>query len=67
MFGRTAFIDGIDPDAWAWMEKQIRRIEQTIFGGTRPEVESYLRGIIRRAGSRRTVGEEDDLSSVAEL
>ena len=64
MFGRTAFIDGVKPETWAWIEKQIRRVEKASFGVTRPEVESYLQGIIRRAGSQRTVGREGELLSV---
>ena len=58
LFDRTASIDGIKPESWAWMEKQIRRTEQARFGETRPEVSSYLAGIIRRAGASRTVGHE---------
>jgi hypothetical protein len=57
-FGRTLYVDGISPQAWAWMEKQIRRIEQHLFGATRPEIASYLQGFIRGAGSHRTVGVE---------
>ena len=58
LLGREAYIDGVASETWAWMEKQIRRIEQAGFGATRPEVEEYLRGFILRSGSSRTVGRE---------
>jgi hypothetical protein len=58
VFGRELGIDGITPQHWAWMEKQIRRTEQALFGETRPEVKEYLVGFIRRAGRSRTVGAE---------
>ena len=64
VFGKSAYIDGIRPEAWAWMEKQIRRTEQARFGGTRPEVAAYLQGFIRRAGAHRTVGIEDGTLAV---
>ena len=64
--GRSLRIDGIPPEQWAWMEKQIRRLEQTMFGETRAEVEKYLAGFIHRAGSRRTVGSESDREFVIE-
>jgi hypothetical protein len=64
LFGRMAYIDGIAPEAWAWMEKQIRRIEQHLFDATRPEVETYLRGIVLRAGVQRTVGVESGVFAV---
>ena len=57
--GREAYIDGVCSAAWAWMEKQIRRVEQSCFGGTRPQVEEYLQGIVLRAGAERTVGQEE--------
>lgn len=58
--GKELAIDRVSPEQWAWMEKQIRRLEQTQFGHTRQEVEAYLVGFIDRAGVRRTVGTEDD-------
>jgi hypothetical protein len=63
--GRTLRIDGLRPARWAWMEKQIRRMEQSFHGGTRPEVEDYLAGFIRRAGGERTVGIEVGPASIA--
>jgi hypothetical protein len=66
-FGRTAYIDGVKPGHWAWMEKQIRRVEQACFGNTRPEVEDYLRGFIQRSGSSRTVGKESGPTAIADL
>jgi hypothetical protein len=56
--GRPLHIDGIAPVSWAWFEKQIRRVEQCLFGATRPEVEEYLQGFISRVGTERTVGVE---------
>ena len=58
LFGREAYIDGVTCELWAWMEKQIRQVEQVCFGKTRPEVEAYLRGFIPRSGSSRSVGKE---------
>jgi hypothetical protein len=58
-FGRETYIDGIKPQGWAWMEKQIRRVEQHCFGNTRPDVDAYLRGIVMRAGIARTVGQSE--------
>jgi hypothetical protein len=66
LFGRNAYIDGVTPQGWAWMEKQIRRIEQHCYGETRPEVASYLDGMIERAGSHRTVGNEAGTFAVPE-
>jgi hypothetical protein len=60
LFGKTAFVDGVTPEHWAWIEKQIRRLEHTLFVNTRPEIESCLAGVIRRAGAHRTVGREQD-------
>lgn len=57
-FGQDADLTMIHPNSWAWMEKQIRRLEQHINGATRPEVAHYLRGFVLRAGSARTVGRE---------
>jgi hypothetical protein len=59
------WIDGISPGGWAWMEKQVRRVEQRLFQHTRPEVELYLSGFINRAGGSRTVGKESGPMSVA--
>ena len=56
LVGRDLYINGIQPEGWAWMEKQIRRVEQSLFGRTRKEVEEYLEGFIGRAGKFRTVG-----------
>jgi hypothetical protein len=58
MFGLQAPIVHLPPEHFAWTEKQIRRGEQALFGGTRPEVAAYLRGIVSRAGDHRTVGRE---------
>lgn len=58
LWGRPSDIGSIAPDGWAWMEKQIRRLEQHLFGATRPEIEDFLVGFKRRAGDRRTVGAE---------
>lgn len=55
---RSLPVGHISPAFWAWSEKQIRRIEQTLFGSTRPEVEAFLRGFVTRAGDARTVGRE---------
>lgn len=65
-FGRSAFIDGTPPEGWAWMEKQIRRVEQICFNQTRPAIEDYLRGFIWRSGDKRTVGRETGETAVAE-
>jgi hypothetical protein len=64
--GRKFYVDGISPSLWAWYEKQIRRVEQALFQRTRPEVETYLEGLIRRAGEHRTVGKELGADAVAE-
>jgi hypothetical protein len=64
--GRTLYIDGISPPQWAWFEKQIRRVEQALYHRTRPEVEAYLEGFIRRAGDWRTVGREVGADAIAE-
>ncbi len=64
--GRDLDIDGIPPALWAFFEKQIRRMEQALVERTRPEVESYLLGFIRRAGLKRTVGRETGVNAVAE-
>jgi hypothetical protein len=66
LFGRRVPIDGIAPEGWAWMEKQIRRLEQHCFGKTRPDVEAFLHGMILRAGSHRTVGKEVEAFAVYE-
>ena len=57
-FGKTAFINGILPQGWAWMEKQIRRMEQHCFGETRQPIGAFLEGMASRAGTHRTVGKE---------
>ena len=51
-------IAGVEPNMWAWMEKQIHRVEQALFDRTRDEVERYLSGMVRRSGGYRTVGRE---------
>jgi hypothetical protein len=66
LLGRELDIDGISPSLWAFFEKQIRRMEQALFEHTRPEVESYLQGFIRRAGLQRTVGRETGANAVAD-
>lgn len=58
LWGKPLNIGSIPPETWAWMEKQIRRVEQHLFGATRPEIEEFLIGFKRRAGDRRTVGSE---------
>jgi len=58
MLDQQARIGHLSPAHFAWIEKQIRRGEQAFFGGTRPEVAQYLRGIVSRAGEQRTVGRE---------
>ena len=58
MWGRETDIGSIPAEGWAWMEKQIRRLEQHLYGATRPEIEDYLEGFKRRAGDKRTVGVE---------
>lgn len=58
MFGREMYLDHLKPEHWAWMEKQIRRTEQTLFTATRPEVERYLQSFVLNAGSSRSVGRE---------
>lgn len=58
LFGRETYIDGVPASLWAWMEKQVRRVEHVLYGATRPAIEHYLVGIVRRAGSSRTVGRE---------
>jgi hypothetical protein len=65
VFNREWWIDGIQPGSWAWMEKQVRRVEQSLFKGTRPDIETYLSGFIKRAGVYRTVGKEVGPTSVA--
>lgn len=63
--GKELPIAAIRPHLWAWLEKQIRRTEQALFGKTRPEVENYLRGFITRSGKDRTVGAETGENAVA--
>jgi hypothetical protein len=63
--GRPLHVDGIHAISWAWFEKHIRRVEQSLFGATRPEVEEYLRGIVGRAGTERVVGVESGANAVA--
>ncbi len=64
LLGRELYIDAIPPKHWAWMEKQVRRLEHAVFGGTRPEVAGYLAGFILRSGESRTVGRENSLTAV---
>lgn len=58
LFGRSLPIGHLQAEHWAWTEKQIRRVEQSLYGATRPEVEQFLGGIVARAGTQRTVGQE---------
>jgi len=60
MFGREMNLDHLQSEHWAWMEKQIRRTEQTLFSATREEVGRFLQPFVLRAGSSRTVGREAD-------
>lgn len=64
LLGKPLHIDAIPSQHWAWMEKQIRRLEQSVFGGTRPEVAKYLDGFVMRCGEARTVGREKTLTAV---
>ena len=66
LLGHDVSIDGIPPQSWAFFEKLIRRAEQVIHQRTRPEVEAYLEGFIRRAGAHRTVGREVGATAVAD-
>lgn len=59
IFGKELDISEIEPSGWAWMEKQIRRLEQSLHGRTRPHIQHYLRGFAARAGDERSVGKED--------
>jgi len=65
--GKLLYIDGVTPAHWAWMEKQIRRLEQGLFGSTRPEVAAFLAPMARRAGAERTVGRETGPHAVPDL
>ena len=65
--GYDLYIDGMMSETWAFLEKQIRRTEQVLYHRTRPEVESYLEGFIRRADHYRTVGREVGADAVAEF
>jgi hypothetical protein len=56
LFGKDLCIDGIPPALWAWKEKLIRRVEQVLYGQSRPDVLAFLVGFISRAGESRTVG-----------
>lgn len=58
LWDRPTDIASIPAEGWAYMEKQIRRLEQHLFGATRPAIEEYLDGFKRRAGEKRTVGVE---------
>lgn len=64
--GKTLCIDGITPAHWAWVEKQIRRFEQGLFGATRPEIAAFLAPMAQRAGDARSVGRETDQLAVQE-
>jgi hypothetical protein len=64
--GHDLFLDGILPPLWAFLEKLIRRTEQALYQRTRPEIEAYLAGFIRRAGDHRSVGREVGANAVAE-
>ncbi len=67
IFRHVACIGHLPPEQWAWLEKQIRRVEQALYGSTRPDVARYLEGFIRRAGSKRTVGRESGPTAVADI
>jgi hypothetical protein len=56
---RKLNINHINQAQWAWLEKQIRRLEQTLYSRTRPEVAPFLDQLALRAGTDRTVGSED--------
>ena len=43
---------------WAWLEKQIRRVEQTLYGLTRKEVAGLLEIFAENSKDKRTVGVE---------
>ncbi len=64
--GKELYIDGLRPGDWAWMEKQIRRLEQGLFGHTRPEIRAFLAPFVQRAGEHRTVGNETGPLAVAD-
>jgi hypothetical protein len=49
---------------WAWMEKQICRLEQALFRRTREAINAYLSGMIERSGEHRTLGKEQGISNV---
>jgi hypothetical protein len=66
LWGKELYLDGLSPACWAWMEKQIRRLEQGLFGHTRPEIAAILQPFIRFAGDRRTVGKEEGLLGVSD-
>lgn len=56
--GKSLKVSQLAPEQWAWLEKQIRRLEQALFGKTRPEIDAFLAHFILRAGTARTVGLE---------
>lgn len=56
--GRPLPVGHLRPAHWAWTEKQIRRVEQALYGATRPAVEAFLAGIVQRCGAARTVDRE---------
>ena len=58
LFDHEVDISRLDPRLWAWMEKQIRRLEQSLHGRTRPHIQKFLEGFIARAGTERSVGQE---------
>ncbi len=66
-FGRRYSLDGLSPAHWAWMEKQIRRLEQHLFGYTRVEVKLVTDGFAVRAGGCRTVGRETGDDAVSDV
>ncbi len=51
-------VDQLTQEQWAWLEKQIRRLEQALFENTRTEVSEFLGQLAHRAGNKRTVGSE---------
>jgi len=67
LWGKELYLDGLPPESWAWMEKQIRRLEQGLFGGTRPAISTILAPFVQRAGEHRTVGKESGMFGVPDL
>lgn len=60
LWGRSLAVGQLSAPHWAWLEKQVRRVEQHLYGATRPEVADYLSSFAERAGAARTVGVEPE-------